>query len=121
MKFKLDENLGMRLQEIFKEYGHDVETVVSEGLQGCADSKLFLTCGEEQRCLVTLDLDFSDIYRFSPEKTAGIIVARVPHNPSLELLEMLAINILETLKKIPLEKKLWVVEVGRIRIHDEKD
>lgn len=110
------------MQELFRKYGHDVETVLSEKLQGCADSKIFLACHEEQRCLVTFDLDFSDISRFSPEKTAGIIVVRVPENPSLELLEMLAVNVLETLKQFSVEKKLWVAEVGRIRMHqDEKD
>jgi predicted nuclease of predicted toxin-antitoxin system len=121
MKFKLDENLGTRLQALFRRYGHEVETVIGEGLQGCADTRLFETCCAEQLCLVTLDLDFSDIYRFPPAKTNGIIVLRVPQNANQELLELLAVNVLETLKRMPIEKKLWVAEAGRIRIHDEND
>lgn len=37
MKFKLDENFGVRTQRIFAEMGHDIETVRDEGLEGAAD------------------------------------------------------------------------------------
>jgi predicted nuclease of predicted toxin-antitoxin system len=121
MKFKLDENLGTRLQELFRINGHDVETVFSQGLQGCADPRLLTVCSVEGRCLVTFDLDFSDIRRFPPEKTAGVIVMRVPQNPSLELLEIMVVEALDALKKYPIEKKLWVVEAGRIRMHQNEE
>jgi predicted nuclease of predicted toxin-antitoxin system len=117
MRFKLDENFGTRTQRIFKDAGHDVQTVREESLQGASDLHLYDTCCVEQRCLVTLDLDFADVTRFPPEKTGGIAVIRVPRNPSLPLLERLVRQFLHSVEQMSVEKKLWIVEVGRVRIH----
>ena len=118
MKFKLDENFGTRTQELFRSLGHDVETVRSQNLQGCSDQHLFEVCCTENRCLVTLDLDFADVIRFPPSQSSGIVVIRVPHNPSLALLEQMARQFLRTAAQFTLEKSLLIVEVGRIRIHE---
>ena len=40
-----------------------------------------------------------------------------PHNPSLPLLERLARQFLQALTEATVEQNLWIVEVGRIRIH----
>lgn len=117
MRFKLDENFGTRTQELFKSYGHDVQTVRSQGIQGCNDKKLYDVCAAEKRCLVTLDLDFSDIIRFSPSQTEGIAIIRVPKNPSLPLLEQLIKQLLKALYTRPIVNNLWIIEAGRIRIH----
>jgi predicted nuclease of predicted toxin-antitoxin system len=117
LKFKLDENFGTRAQEIFRVLGHDVQTVSSEALSGCSDDHLFQVCLDEQRCLVTLDLDFSDVTRFPPGMINGIVVIRVPRNPSLVVLEKLVRQFLKELERTPMNNHLWIVEVGRIRIH----
>lgn len=116
MKFKLDENLGTRTQRVFRSAGYEVRTVRDEELQGCSDQHLYEICCSEKRCLVKLDLDFSNIVRFSPTEANGIVIIRVPRNPSLELLEQLVRQFLQALPHMPLEGKLWIVEVGRIRI-----
>lgn len=120
MKFKLDENFGTRTQWIFRTHGHDVKTVRDQNLQGCVDQRLYEVCCAERRCLVTLDLDFSDVVRFPPQQACGIVVIRVPHNPTLPLLEQLARQFLKSLETMTVEKKLWIVETGRIRIHQEE-
>ena len=61
MKSKLDENFGTRTQHIFRDAGHDVETVREEELQGSTDLQIYEVCRSENRCLVTLDLDFADV------------------------------------------------------------
>ncbi len=119
MKFKLDENFGERTQQIFQDAGHDVQTVRQEALQGTSDQHLYTACSEEQRCLVTLDLDFANVIRFPPERTAGIVVIRLPCNPSLPLLEKLVRQFLEAVNQLPVEKTLWVVEAERIWIHQK--
>lgn len=66
MKFKLDENFGTRTQHIFRSAGYDIQTVRDQGLEACSDRQLYETCCSENRCLVTLDLDFADpIHPFS--------------------------------------------------------
>ncbi|MEK7274458.1 MAG: DUF5615 family PIN-like protein [Candidatus Desantisbacteria bacterium] len=120
MKFKLDENFGTRTQQLFREAGHNVQTVHDQRLHGCSDRHLYEVCCDEQRCLVTLDLDFAEITRFPPAQASGMVVIRVPRNPSLALLEQLIRQFLYALIQMPAEKRLWIVEVGRIRIHQSE-
>jgi len=121
MKFKLDENFGYRTRAIFAAYNHDVCTVYDENLSGTNDDNLFAVCQREQRCLVTLDLDFSDVLRFPPQQSAGMVIIRVPHNPTLPILEKLVKNFLNQLANDTLTGELWIVEVGRIRVHQPRD
>lgn len=117
MKFKLDENFGTRTQNIFQSAGHDVQTVRQELLLGASDQELYEKCCTEQRCLVTLDLDFANVVRFPPQQAGGVVVIRAPQNPSLALLERLVEQFLQALDQMPLEQQLWIVEVGQIRVH----
>lgn len=66
MKLKLDENIGQRGVQLLHQAGHDVATVVEQGLKSAFDSDLIEVCRTEGRCLVTLDLDFSNPLRFNP-------------------------------------------------------
>jgi hypothetical protein len=69
-------------------------------------------------------LDFSDVLRFPPQKTGGIVIIRLPRNPSIDLLEKVIQQFLNTIQQSPdelaIEKKLWIVELGRIRIHQSE-
>ena len=122
MKFKLDENFGTRTQELFRAAGYEVNTVRDENLQGTSDQNLFEICCKEKHCLVTLDSDFSNPIHFPPDQLSGIVVIRVPQNPSLELLEELIESFLTFLHEIHWEKQLLIVQPGRIRIYQpEKD
>jgi predicted nuclease of predicted toxin-antitoxin system len=116
MKFKLDENLGSRTAPLFVEAGHEVDTVLQEGLCGASDEVIRETCIRENRCLIALDLDFADIVRFPPHPTAGIVVLRLPHNASLNLLAKFVGDLLSVLRTEPAAGRLLIVEPGRIRI-----
>lgn len=120
MKFKLDENFGTRTQHLFQAHGHDVQTVRTQGLQGSSDARLFEVCRVEERCLVTLDLDFADVVRFPPSQANGIVVIRLSRNPSLAVLEHMVNQFLQALTRMPIEKRLWIVERTRIRIHESE-
>lgn len=74
-----------------------------------------------QRCLITLDKDFSDIIRFPIQNSSGLVIIRLPINPSLSLLKKMIISFLEELKNIPVENQLLIVEPGRIRIRESDD
>lgn len=117
MRFKLDENLGSRTLDRFMARGHDVETVVQEGLSGASDSALYEVCRKEQRCIVTLDLDFSDVTRFPPDAAAGIAVLRLPKGASPVMLVGLVDRLLRGAALDPVHGRLWIVESTRIRVH----
>jgi len=121
MKFKLDENFGTRTQQIFKDAGHEVQTVIEQKLQGAPDADLFAAICSEDFCLVTLDLDFANVLRYPPQKTYGVVVVRIPQNPSLALLESLIKQLLQMIEERPIKGALWIVEVGRIRVHAADD
>ncbi len=48
MKFKLDENFGPRVQEIFVRKGHDCRSVLEEGLGGATDDKVLEAAKAEE-------------------------------------------------------------------------
>jgi len=121
LKFKLDENFGTRTQHIFESARFEVDTVRDEGLGGSSDEIIYNTCCSEKRCLVTLDLDFSNVLRFPPEKTGGIAVIRFHANPTLPQLEKLIRQFLKQLTVTSINKQLWIIEPNRIRIHQSAE
>jgi predicted nuclease of predicted toxin-antitoxin system len=64
LKLKLDENLGHRAQSLLKAGGHDVATVYEESLCSASDNEVIQVSRREERCLVTLDLEFGNPLRY---------------------------------------------------------
>jgi len=119
MRLKIDENVDARLAVILRGAGHDSVTVREEDLHGTDDRNLYRLCISENRALVTLDLDFSNVLRYPPENTAGLIVLRGRDDlfPTVRILIDTLIGALT--KESPLNQ-LWIVEPGRVRIHEQQ-
>lgn len=117
MRFKLDVNLSESVARIFREAGHDVETVFSQGLCSSSDQHLMTICAKENRCLVTLDMDFSNPLLFNPTDYSGIAVLRVPSPCTLKDIQQAVITLLLGLQRDSIEGSLWIVQRGRIRIY----
>lgn len=117
-KFKLDENIGSRGKQIFLDAGYDVSTIYEQNLQGSPDSQVIAVCQSERRCLVTLDLDFSNPFIFVPSEYSGIAVLRLPKRPSHQDLILLIQTLVEALKDNEIDGKLWIVQKGGIRIYE---
>jgi predicted nuclease of predicted toxin-antitoxin system len=117
MKFKLDENFGERTRHLFEAQGHDVETARGEHLGSAPDRQIYEVCCSEERCLVTLDLDFSNVFKYPPGLGSGIALLRVSRNPSLPLLEELVRQLLQAVDQRSIAGQLWIVEAGRIRAY----
>jgi len=101
--------------------GHDVASVADQGLEGSLDGDLLEYCRAEGRCLVTLDLEFANPLVFLPSRYPGIAVLRIPRKASATDLLMLIETLMEALKSEVLIGKLWIVEIGRIRVYEEED
>lgn len=115
MKFKLDENLGARLSSQLVAAGHDVATVHGQDLSSAPDETVIAVCQSEDRCLVTLDLDFSNPMRFEPAQYSGIVVLRPPARITPDDLDQLGQVLIEALKHRSAYGRLWIVQPGRIR------
>ncbi len=74
-------------------------------------------CRSESRALVTLDLDFANPLQFRPSNYAGIAVLRLPSPFSYEHLLSAIMTLARALETESLERNLWIIEIGRIRIY----
>lgn len=119
-KFKLDENLGQRAQARLLAGGTTVQTAADEGLRGAEDERIHAVCRAEQRCLITLDLDFIDVVRFPAIPPAGLVVLRPPRRTSQAVLLGLLEQMLSLVGREPLAGQIWILEVGRVRIRDQQ-
>jgi len=77
VKIKLDENLPDGLVSILTGLAHDVDTVRGEQLTGRADSDVWSAAQADERFLITQDLDFSDVRRYTPGTHAGLLLVRL--------------------------------------------
>jgi predicted nuclease of predicted toxin-antitoxin system len=115
VKLKLDENIPASLKGKLAAIGHDVETVVDEGLVGSSDERLWTRCQQEERLLVTQDLDFSDLRKFKPGSHAGLLLIRL-QNPGRAALIGLLRSIFDRYDVESWEKCFVVVSETKIRI-----
>jgi predicted nuclease of predicted toxin-antitoxin system len=115
MRFKVDENLHPDAADLLRSAGHDAMTVYDQGLRGHTDEDIATICQREQRAIVTLDLDFSNIRQYPPEDYPGIIVLRLEKKSRPFVLNALT-QILPLLATEPLAGHLWIVEEQRVRI-----
>ncbi|MBL0210396.1 MAG: DUF5615 family PIN-like protein [Holophagaceae bacterium] len=117
MKFKVDENLPVEVAQMLLAAGHDVMTVLDQALGGAPDPDLAKVCCVEERALLTLDLDFSNIQAYPPRDYPGIIVLRLTQQDKAHVLHTIAAAIPLLLQE-PLSGRLWIIDEHRIRIRE---
>ena len=118
MKFKLDENLPWELSGTLRQEGCDAHSVLDENLSGATDATIATVCREEQRVLITLDLDFADIRNYPPQDYHGIIVLRLANQDRSAVLALI-LRTLALLRREPIAQRLWMVDDHRTRIRGE--
>jgi len=72
----LDEGLSFRLKGALQELGHDVDTVIDEGLEGVSDAILARRASHDGRMLFTLDKGLGNIRQYVPGSHPGIVLFR---------------------------------------------
>ena len=121
MKFKTDENLGAEPVQLLRSKGHDVVTVRKEGLSGAPDERVSEACRSEERALISLDHDFGNVLRFPPARSFGIVILVVGRRVTPRIIQARLNEFLRALELNTLGNDLWIVEPGRIRIHQRRD
>jgi predicted nuclease of predicted toxin-antitoxin system len=120
MKFKIDENLPVEVVKLLEDNGHDAVSVFQQNLSGTLDKRIAEVCQEEKRALITLDTDFSDIRTYSPDEFFGLIVLRLKRQDKPHVLSVVS-RLINILLREPLDRRLWIVEEGRVRISGGDD
>lgn len=119
MRFKIDENLHEAVAAALRVEGHDAQTVVEEGFRGHSDREIAEICCQEQRAIITLDLDFADIREYPPENYPGLIVLRVASQARPRVLWIVS-QIFDLLEHQRLTGHLWIVSENGVRIRPGK-
>lgn len=115
VRIKTDENLPASAAEFLRKSGHDVFTVLEQGLGGVADPRVASVCQTERRAIMTLDRGLGDIRAYPPADYAGIIVLR-PANQEIDTLLGLVRRVASLIETQPLATTLWIVDDRRVRI-----
>jgi predicted nuclease of predicted toxin-antitoxin system len=115
LRLKLDENLSRHLKPQLAELGHDVATAGDEGMLGRPDIELGAAAKNEQRMVLTLDLEFADLRKYPPGSHPGVLLFR-PRS-----MGPLAVNrfVQDFIKAVDLEEFAGcnvVVEYDRVRL-----
>ena len=118
MRFKIDENLPVEVVDLLTSGGHDALSVVDQGMGGAGDPDVARICISEDRCLITLDTDFSDIRAYPPGSHPGIIVFRLAQQDKRSVLAVSS-RLLAALKSQTPDGALWVVDEQRIRVREK--
>ena len=105
MRFKIDENLPIEVAVILNDAGHDAMTINDQGMSGTLDPNVAAVCQAENRAIITLDLDFSDIRTYPPAEHHGIVVVR-PRSQAKPVVLALIQQLPALLEAEALDKKL---------------
>jgi predicted nuclease of predicted toxin-antitoxin system len=115
MRFKLDENLPLRLATELKNLGHDVDTVPEEGLAGAPDDEVVSAASAEGRILLTLDKDLASLLQYPTCTHAGVVLFR-PDALGRKNINSFVLSRMASLLKLELSQRLTVVSFDRIRV-----
>lgn len=74
MKLTLDENLPRRVVGVLERAGHQLDSVLGEGLGGASDPQVLAAAAAAGRLLITLDRGLGDVRAYPPETHAGVLV-----------------------------------------------
>ncbi len=117
MQFKIDENLPIEAAESLRNARHDALTIHDQQMVGDPDPQIAAVCQSEQRAIVTLDLDFSDIRTYPPGEYHGIVVLR-PRTQAKAVVLNLVSQLIPLLNTEPLVGNLWILQETGLRIRE---
>jgi predicted nuclease of predicted toxin-antitoxin system len=115
VRLKIDENLPQEVTMLLRENGYDAVSVFDQSMSGETDTIVFEVCQNEERVLVTLDLDFSNIQAYPPASASGMIVLRLGRQDKASVLDVMK-RLIPVFETHAPNHKLWIVEEDRIRI-----
>jgi predicted nuclease of predicted toxin-antitoxin system len=85
MRFLCDEDVPRSTARVLRDAGFDVVDVRDIGLRGQTDQEVYRVAQREDRLLITCDLGFSNILRFPPSESKGILVVRIADSEPIDV------------------------------------
>ena len=116
MRFLLDEACAHAILPELRSLGHEVDHIADRQLRGSPDELVIALCKRESRILITPDLDFSDERVYPPGTHPGIILLRVWHQISPEVMAHEVAQRVSGLDEAKIAGNIVVLEPDSIRI-----
>jgi len=115
LRFLTDEDIPRSTARILRDAGFDAVDVRDVGLRGKSDALVYAYAQREGRLLITCDLGFSNILKFPPSKSVGLLVVRIPDSEPINSFNH---EILRAVTEIGenLLQHLAIVEIGKVRL-----
>lgn len=109
MKFLIDADVPRSVAKILISLGYDVIDIRDIRPPATTDTVIYHLITEQNRILITRDLDFSNILLYPPPPNAGIIVLRVHLLSTNEIIDIVK----DILKHVPEEELIGSLVVAR--------
>ena len=114
MKFLIDMPLSPKLAAWLVRRGHDAVHALEVGLDRASDTAILERARNEQRVVVTADLDYPRLLALAQAEGPGLILFRGGNYSEQEAIERLK-RAFETIPNEELPNSVVVIERGRIR------
>src|SRR5437016_5935579 len=115
MQFLADMGISTRVADWLRSQGHDTVHLRDRGLQRLPNGDIFQLAAQEQRVVLTFDLDFGEIVAQSGGKTVSVVLFRLSNTRTDHVIERLE-TVLQQSNAVLLAGAIIVVEEGRHRI-----
>lgn len=115
MKLIADENLLQSIIEYLQNLGHDVLSIRDAGLCGMTDDDVYRQACRENRIIITMDKDFTRVFRFPPEDCGGVIVVKI-YKRRVEEAFAIFKRMFDTLNEQNIARNLVVISPEGVRI-----
>jgi predicted nuclease of predicted toxin-antitoxin system len=120
MKMFADENLFEPIIDYLRSLGHDVISIRELGLPGISDDEVYQRACKEKQVIITMDKDFSRMFRFPAKKCGGIIVVKIYKWGVNETLSIFK-RFYESLQEKDIVKNLVIITPEGVRIRRSKE
>lgn len=119
MRICADENLFEPIIDYLKVLGHDILSIRSSGLSGMSDDDIYQLACKEKRIIITMDKDFSRMFRYPPEKCGGIVVVKI-YKRTVDVTLSIFKKFYESVQEKDIYKNLVIITPEGVRIRKYK-
>lgn len=119
MKFFANENLFEPIIDYLRSLDIDTLSIREAGLSGISDDEVYQLACNENMVIISMDKDFSRMFRFPPERCGGIIVVKIYKRTVDETLEIFK-KYYSSLKEEDIRKNLVIITPENMRIRRVK-
>jgi len=115
MRFLADMGVSIGLVKWLRNNGHDAKHLREEGLHRIPNGGIFSKAIDEDRIIITFDLDFGEIVALSKGKKTGVILFRLHDTRTSHLIRRLSTALQDTAESLE-NGAVVVIEESRHRV-----